>query len=195
MGIVGFGRITGPQTGRWKRPGLQPLAGCFPVLVIDPLCQLQCFGTLAAFSKQEPDLRICAVLLPVFWLAVLKAWRTMRVDAAAQLLVAVLAVQPFCEPIAHIPIKLRSQFGDGQNTLEIARRALQDHGWLEAPALETLQTYLTHVVNEDMMPVLGLRCVVDIFASCLKAERACKKICVNLRQHLASERRFYAYQP
>ena len=54
-------------------------------------------------------------------LAVLKARRAMRMNAAAQLFVAVLPVQALRDAIAHVPVKFRIQFGNGQHTLKIPR--------------------------------------------------------------------------
>ena len=68
-------------------------------------------------------------------LAILEAGRTMRMDAAAQFFVAVLPIQAFRDAVAHVPVKLRAQLGNGQETLVIARRAFQHHGGSEAVLL------------------------------------------------------------
>ena len=87
-------------------------------------------------------------------LAVFKTRRTVRMDAAAQLFVAILPVQAFRNAVAHIPVKFRTLPGDGQQALVIARRAFQHHGRPEAVFLELFQAVTGHVVNENMMPVI-----------------------------------------
>ena len=87
-------------------------------------------------------------------LAVFKTRRTVRMDAAAQLFVAILPVQAFRNAVAHIPVKVRAQLGDGQQTLVIARRAFQHHGGPEAVLLQSLQTVAAHIVNKNVMPVI-----------------------------------------
>ena len=87
-------------------------------------------------------------------LAVFKARRTVGMDAAAQLFVAVLPVQAFRKTIAHVPIKFRAQPGDGQQTLVIARRTFQHHGGSEAVLLNLLKAVAGHVVDKDVIPVI-----------------------------------------
>lgn len=87
-------------------------------------------------------------------LAILEAGRTMRMDAAAQLFVAVFPIQALRDAVAHVPVKFRAQLGNGQEALVIARRAFQHHGGPEAVFLQAFQTVTGHVVNEDMMPVI-----------------------------------------
>ena len=136
MRIISGFRVAGPHARHWECPTLGlALLGGLRVLMINPSGQSQRLAALPALRKQQLHLGIAAIFPPMFGLAVLKARRTVGVDAAAELFVAVLPIQAFRDAVAHVPVKLRAQLGNGQQALVIARRTFQNHGGSEAVLL------------------------------------------------------------
>lgn len=59
-----------------------PFLGLFRVLAVNPSGQRQRLAALPPFRKQQLHLGIAAIFPPMFGLAILKARRTVRMDAA-----------------------------------------------------------------------------------------------------------------
>ncbi len=107
----------------------------------------------------------------MLWFAVFKAWCAMGMDCSGQFRVAVFLVEHGRKLIGDWPIKLAAKFGNGQNALEIAGRAFNDGRWLVAVLLQPDHIFGAYIVNQDMVLVLGQRCIVNIFAAMLDLQK------------------------
>ena len=110
---------------------------------------------LTFFGNQKFHLREGTVFPTMLRLSILKARRSVRVDATAQFFISILLVQPFRKPVAHIPVKTAPQFCDGQKALKIPRRTLQNDRRPVSVPLQPDQTFRRHVVDKHMMFFLG----------------------------------------
>lgn len=156
MGIIGRCRVAGPKIRHLERPALGlPLLGGLRVFPVNPPGQLQRLAAFAALRIKQLHLGVTAVFPLMLGFAVLEAGRTVWMDAAAQLFVAILLIQALRDAVTHVPVKFRAQLGNGQQALVIARRAFQDYGGPEAVLLQSFQSVAGHVVDEDVVFFLG----------------------------------------
>lgn len=131
MGVVGRCRIAGPQIRRLERPALGlPLRGGLRVLPVNPPGQLQRLAAFAALREQQLHLGIAAIFTLMLRLAVLEPRRAVRMDAAAQLFVAVFPVQAFRD--AMIALRMRSNGHSRDSVAETIRAC--------APTIRETQT-------------------------------------------------------
>jgi len=82
------------------------------VLPFNPAGKQESLAALASLRKQQPYFRIGSIVATMLRLAIFKARRTVRVNAAADIFVAILPVQPLGETIPHVFVKAAPQFGN-----------------------------------------------------------------------------------
>ena len=120
---VGGDGVAGVSALRICTPYARSLALLFglDVFPFNPARKQESLVALASLRKQQPYFRIGSIVTPMLRLAILKARRTMRMNAAADISVAILPIQPFSKAIPHVSVKAVPQFGNRQQTLEVSR--------------------------------------------------------------------------